>query len=295
MNDFQIKTVSLKDDSYPRLLRETKDPPRTLFYRGILPDPDSMMIAIVGTRKATEEGKMVAREMAGALSKKGITIVSGLALGIDGAAHAGAVDVGGKTVAVLANGLHSVYPVAHEKLAERILGLGGCLFSEYEPGEPPLAYKFLERNRIVAGLSIATVVVETPRRSGALLTARLAAEEGREVFVVPGGARNRNYEGSHLLIRSGARLAFDTLQILEDLDLARPEELQLNFDDDERRILKILAETTEFVTIDKLSEITHLETNIVNQKLTSLLFSGSVAEIGGRFGIKRQENEISHR
>ena len=295
MNDFQIKTVSLKDDSYPRLLRETKDPPRTLFYRGVLPDPDSMMIAIVGTRKATEEGKMVAREMAGALSKKGITIVSGLALGIDGAAHAGAVDVGGKTVAVLANGLHSVYPVAHEKLAERILGLGGCLFSEYEPGEPPLAYKFLERNRIVAGLSIATVVVETPRRSGALLTARLAAEEGREVFVVPGGARNRNYEGSHLLIRSGARLAFDTLQILEDLDLARPEELQLNFDDDERRILKILAETTEFVTIDKLSEITHLETNIVNQKLTSLLFSGSVAEIGGRFGIKRQENEISHR
>ncbi len=295
MNDFEIKTVSLKDDSYPRLLRETKDPPSTLFYRGVLPDPDSMMIAIVGTRKATEEGKTVAREMAGALSRKGITIVSGLALGIDGSAHAGVVDVGGKTVAVLANGLRSVYPAAHEKLAERILGLGGCLFSEYEPGEPPLAYKFLERNRIVAGLGVATVVVEAPRRSGALVTARLAVEGGREVFVVPGGARNRNYEGSHLLIRSGARLALNALQILEDLDLAKPEELQLNFDDDERRILKILAKAPEFVTIDKLSEITHLETNVVNQKLTSLLFSGSIAEIGGRFGIKRQENEISHR
>ena len=295
MNDFEIKTVSLKDDSYPRLLRETKDPPRTLFYRGVLPDPDSMMIAIVGTRKATEEGKAVAREMAGALSRKGIMIVSGLALGIDGAAHTGAVDVGGKTVAVLANGLRSVYPAAHEKLAERILGLGGCLFSEYEPGEPPLAYKFLERNRIVAGLGVATVVVEAPRRSGALVTARLAVEGGREVFVVPGGARNRNYEGSHLLIRSGARLALNALQVLEDLDLAKPEELQLNFDDDERRILKILAEAPEFVTIDKLSEITHLETNVVNQKLTPLLFSGSIAEIGGRFGIKRQENEISHR
>lgn len=292
--DSGIKAVSRKDPSYPRLLKETKNAPRQMFYRGVLPRADEPAVAIVGTRKATEEGKAVARRMAAGLSGKGFAIVSGLALGIDGAAHAGALDAGGRTIAVLGNGLESVYPASHEHLAGEIVEKGGCLISEYQPGEPPLPYKFLERNRIVAGLCIATVVVEAPRRSGALVTARFAAEEGREVFVVPGGARDRNYEGSHLLIRNGARLAADAAQVLEDLagiagfygfavEMAQQE---LSFDREEVLLLETLEKAGIFLTIDKLSEITHLETHIINQKLTFLLLAGIVAEMEGSFGLK---------
>lgn len=288
MADFPIKTVSLKDASYPLLLKETKNPPARLFYRGVLPDSAVAMVAVVGTRKATDEGRMIAKEMAGDLSRKGVIIVSGLALGIDGAAHAGVVASGGKTVAVLANGLDFVYPFSHENLAEKILELGGCLMSEYEPGEPALPYKFLERNRIVAGLSLATIVIEAPKRSGALVTARLAAEEGREVFVVPGGARNKNYEGSHLLVRNGARLASSASHVLEDLGFAEPDQQRLDFDGDERKIVEVLSQSPDFLTIDKLSEITHLETNIINQKITFLLLAGLISETEGRFGVEHK-------
>ncbi len=285
---FAIKTVSLEDASYPRLLKEIRNPPATLFYRGVLPDPDAVTIAIVGTRKATDEGRIIAKGIAGDLSKKGIIVVSGLALGIDGAAHAGVVASAGVTIAVLANGLNFVYPLSHENLAEKILALGGCLLSEYEPDEPALPYKFLERNRIVAGLSLATVVIEAPKRSGALVTARLAAEEGREVFVAPGGVKNRNYEGSHMLIRNGARLVADASQVLEDLNLLEPGQQTFDFDRDENKIMETLSRTADFLTLDKLSEITHLETNTINQKITFLLLAGFLTEIEGRFQLKRK-------
>ncbi len=288
----KIKTVSLGDKSYPRLLRETKNAPSNLFYRGILPSDGEVMVAIVGTRKATEEGRMLAGEIAEGLAREGITVVSGLALGIDGAAQASVVRRKGRTVAVLANGLNSVYPRAHERLLAGILENGGCVISEYPPDDPPYPVRFLERNRIVSGLSLATIVIEAPKRSGALVTARLAAEEGREVFVMPGPARSLNYIGSHLLLRNGARLVSDIEQILEDLKetarnfgylLLENRQRQMLFDGDELLLVSSLRDSADALTIDKLSEITHLETHIISRKLTFLILSGVVDEREGRF------------
>ncbi len=298
MTDPEIKSVSLEDDHYPLLLKETNNPPKTIFYRGVLPKSDEALVAMVGTRKATEEGKIVARTMARELAGSGIAVVSGLALGIDAASHAGALEASsGRTIAVLANGLDAVYPATNERLALEILKSGGCVMSEYQAGEPPLPYKFLERNRIVAGLGIATIVIEAPRRSGSLVTARLAAEEGRDVFVVPGEARNKNYEGSHLLIRNGARLAANAGQILDDLEntaenyglrIGKSVRDKTDFDDEEKIIVSSLEEAGLPLDIDKLSEMTHLETHIINQKLTFLALRGIVVEIEGKFKIKHE-------
>ncbi len=294
MADFEIHTISWKDASYPRLLRETKNAPRNLFYRGVLPRADELMVAIVGTRKATEEGKIIARQMASELSKNGIAVVSGLALGIDAAAHSGSVASGGRTVAVLGNGLGSIFPAANERLAWEILEKGGCIMSEYPSDTPPYRSNFLERNRIVAGLGVATIVLEAPRRSGALVTARFAAEEGREVFVVPGGARNGNYDGSHALIRNGARLAANASQVLEDLEEIAPlygfavrfTQQNLFLDREESVLVDAMRKAAGLLTIDKLSEITHLEIHIINQKLTFLILAGIAAETEGSFGLK---------
>ncbi len=297
MIDFKINTVSLGDETYPLLLRETKGAPIKMFYRGILPSAKEPTIAIVGTRKATEEGKIVASKISEELSREGFTVISGLAMGIDSAAHLGALKTKGKTIAVLANGLKSVYPALNERLASDILENGGSLISEYQPEEPPYQSRFLERNRIIAGLSVATVVIEAPIKSGALTTARFAAEEGRDVFVVPGRVRDKNYEGSHLLIRNGARLVSSSKDILDDIfqtiqdlgmKLGSSTERTDSLDDYETLLLLSLEKSGIPLTIDNLAEITHLEIHIINKKLTFLLLYGLIEEKAGKFGIKKK-------
>jgi len=173
------------DDEYPAQLREVPEAPECLYVRGALAREDALAVAVVGSRLATEYGVGVAEGLGAALAARGITVVSGLARGIDSAAHRGALRVGGRTIAVLGSGADVIYPPENRRLAARIEG-SGAVVSQFAPGTPPLAHHFPLRNRVIAGLSLGVVVVEAAERSGALITARLAAEFGREVMAVPG-------------------------------------------------------------------------------------------------------------
>jgi DNA processing protein len=210
--------ITLFDDAYPALLREIAQAPPLIFAHGdsaVLSEPQ---IAIVGTRQPTSSGQQLAEDFAAHLAKSGIVITSGLALGIDAAAHRGALAAqDGRTVAVMATGLDRVYPARHRDLAHAIVQQGGVLISEFPPGTPALAEHFPRRNRIISGLSLGTLVVEAAVKSGSLITARLAAEQGREVFAIPGSVHNPVARGCHSLIRQGAKLVETAADIIEEL------------------------------------------------------------------------------
>lgn len=293
----RIKCVKKSDANFPELLRSIQNPPAELFYRGA-DLGQSPAIAIVGTRRASPEGREAAREFARALAGRGFEIISGLALGIDGAAHVGALEAGGVTRAVLASGPDSIYPPGHEGLARKILNMGGTVLAEYPPGTPSYPSQFLERNRIVSGLALATIVIEAPAASGALVTARCAAEEGREVYVLPGPARRANFAGSHALIRKGARLVSSVGDALEDLMTltdqypalremlrARTERktaTQIE-DEEQRAVFEAIAGLPDSPDIDKISELTKLPTHAVSRSLTFLTLAGLVKESGDRY------------
>ncbi len=272
----------------PTALRNIPRSPKDLFVRGALGEEPETAIAIVGTRRATAEGMEAARRFGRELAERGIVIVSGLAEGIDAAAHEGCLEGGGRTIAVLAGGLETIYPARHENLASRILEGGGALVSEYPAGTSPQAYRFLDRNRIVSGLSLAVLIVEAPERSGALNTASHAAEQGREVFVLPGPARHPNYVGSHALIRDGARLVTSTEDLLEDLGDALPEACRSGRGSgarerapktaEEESILAALESSTTPLDTDTLIRKTGLSAELVVQAVTFLTVRGEVLE-----------------
>lgn len=216
---FPVRKTTIDEEKFPESLKKIPNFPKELYHQGTLPSNEEVCVTVVGTRKASPLGIEAAGEIARDLSEAGITVVSGLALGIDGAVHRGVLRAGGRTVAVLACGLDRIYPDAHKGLSESILKYGGALISEYPPGTAPLPEQFLARNRIVSGLSLGVVIIEAPFRSGAVSTAHHALEQGKEVFVVPGPARHANYLGSHKLIRDGARLVASARDIMEDLGL----------------------------------------------------------------------------
>jgi len=232
---------------YPRMLREIPDPPGVLFTRGDLLPGDAVAIGIVGTRRATHYGKQQAERLAGALARAGITVVSGLARGIDTAAHRGALAAGGRTVAVLASGVLNIYPPENDGLAEEVAA-NGCVLSEAAPTMPPMSGMFPQRNRIISGMSLGVIVVEAAERSGALITARHAYEQNREVFAVPGQVTSRVSAGPHKLLRDGAKLVTCVDDVLEELGplveptvredgrtMRSPAELKLN--EMEQRVL----------------------------------------------------------
>ncbi len=212
----EIEIVASRDARYPARLREIDNPPRLLYVRGAFAPEDRTAIAIVGTRGATRYGLETAERLARELAEAGFTVVSGLALGIDGAAHRGALDVGGRTLAALGGGVAKIYPREHEGLARRVVE-SGAVFSEYHPLTSPLAGNFPARNRIVAGLALGVLVVESPLRSGSLITARLAAEQNREVFAVPGPVDRETSRGCHRLLREGAALVESVEDVLSAL------------------------------------------------------------------------------
>ncbi|MEZ4754516.1 MAG: DNA-processing protein DprA [Bdellovibrionota bacterium] len=205
-----IRTISLNEENYPELLKQIADPPPILFYRSTLQMPVELppMISIVGSRKAGPEGIEFAKYLGSELAKNGVCVVSGLALGIDACAHLGALESNLElpTIAVLGNGLDRIYPSSNRPISNRILQSGGILLSQFEPDEKPFPANFLNRNRVIAGLSIATIVVQAAKRSGSLATARYAVESGREVFAVPGLPSHKMYEGTNNMIKQGARL-----------------------------------------------------------------------------------------
>lgn len=212
----QVAIVSLNDPAYPRSLREIADPPGVLFVRGALEARDALAIAIVGARHATRYGLAQAERLAGSLSRAGLTIVSGLARGIDGAAHRGALAAGGRTLAVLGSGVLNVYPPEHQELAQQVMNQGAVV-SEAPVRAAPMSGMFPQRNRLISGMTLGVLVIEAARQSGALITARHAAEQGREVFAMPGRVDSRMSHGCHQLIRDGAKLVETPEDVLEEL------------------------------------------------------------------------------
>jgi DNA processing protein len=235
-----VKLLVEGSPAYPAALAEIADPPGLLFQRGELLPSDQLAIAIVGTRHCTSYGKQMAERLATGLARNGFTIVSGLARGIDAAAHEAALQCGGRTIGVLGGGVCKIYPAEHNDLAERVIKQG-ALLSETEPNDDPVKGAFPQRNRIISGLSHGVLVIEASLTSGSLITARLALEQGREVFAVPGRADQEGSRGCHRLIRDGAKLVESIDDILEELGplmkptetitgqvIQHPAELQLN-------------------------------------------------------------------
>ena len=283
-----VRLLLLENPAYPKLLKEISFPPLGLYVKGDCPGRAKLPLSIVGTRKATRDGRDLAKEFAEQLSRAGCVIVSGLALGVDAAAHEGCLNANGKTVAVLANGLDSVYPRQNENLAKKILESGGALISEYPLGAPSLPYRFLERNRIVSGLSRGTLVIEAPEGSGSLVTANFALQENRDIFVIPGPARHPNFTGSHRLIRSGAILATRPEDILEHFGLATqpsPQQKIFSANPQESAILAALGKNSRPLGVDKISELTNLEPRAVNQTLTVAVLRGIIKETEGGYVI----------
>lgn len=219
LGELGIQICTVDDEHYPSLLSEIHDAPPMLYHIGDLLPSDIHSLAIVGTRRATTYGQDIAHYFAQELSQAGLTIISGLAVGIDTSAHQGALDAGGRTIAVLANGLQEIYPAENKYLAEHIVRTGGAIISEYPPTTNPDGRHFPVRNRLISGLSLGVLIVEAPKGSGALYTASAAIDQNRDVFAVPGPLHQSNTYGPHSLIQDGAKLVMDIDDILEELNL----------------------------------------------------------------------------
>ena len=284
-----IQILSDTDPAYPRLLLEIHDPPGVLFVQGQIRPEDALSIAIVGSRHATHYGLAQAERLAASLARAGLTIVSGLARGIDAAAHRGALSAGGRTIAVLGSGLLNIYPPEHRGLAEQVAAQG-ALVSEAPPHSPPMAGAFPQRNRIISGFSMGVIVVEASTRSGALISARHAMEQGRDVFAVPGRVDNRLAQGCHRLIRDGAKLVETADDVLEELgplvapavqadgrEIHHPAELALN--ELEQQVLS--AVSNEPTTVDAVVVASKLPVQQVLATLSVLEMRRLVRRLSG--------------
>jgi DNA processing protein len=275
-----LRFVGRNEPEYPPLLRELHDPPPGLFVRGsaelgLLCRP---AVAIVGARACSPYGSQVARLLARELAAAGLVVVSGLARGIDGEAHRGALDAGGTTVAVLGCGIDRDYPAAHAQLAARLCDRG-LVVSEYAPGVEPAPWRFPARNRVIAALAAATVVVEARERSGALITADFALEAGREVFAVPGEITSTLSSGTNALLRLGATPLTAATDVLEALGVEAPESPPLELDEHATRVLDVLAAAA--AGVDELVRGTGLDAAAVATALAELELAGAVTEAEG--------------
>lgn len=275
------------DPRYPKALREIAQPPPALFWRGDIEVLEIPQLAIVGSRNATPQGLENAQAFAAELARRGLCIASGLALGIDGAAHRGALQAGGSTLAVCATGLDRIYPARHKELAAQIEARG-LLISEFLPGTPPRAEHFPRRNRLISGLSLGVLVVEAARESGSLITAHLANEQGREVFAIPGSIHNVLSRGCHQLIRQGAKLVETADDVLEEIApalgswLRGPAAAEPVPEARAGPLLEALGDDPQ--TLDSLVERLALPVDQVNAMLLELELQGRVAAAsGGRF------------
>lgn len=291
----EIQLILQGDKNFPSALKEILWPPLGIFVKGnldLFSRSTSPAVGIVGTRKATTQGKELARKIAKGLAQHQVTIVSGLALGIDESAHWGAIEANGGTISVLALGLDQVYPRQNIHLARKILELGGCLISEYPIGSSSFPSRFIERNRIISGLGLGIVVIEAPEDSGALATARFALEQNREVFVMPGFSEHYNYAGSHKLLREGARLVTSVEDILEDLNLKEDSEnvslplenaKNLNLDEGQSKVVTVLRSAGKPLEVDEISQLLKIESSLASRSLSFLLLKGIIKEGGGKY------------
>lgn len=276
--------ITQADEAYPSLLRPLPDAPPMLFVRGEITSDDTLSVAIVGTRRASTYGKDAAAYFARELAANGVTIISGMAHGVDAAAHRAAIQTGGRTLAVLGCGIDQVYPRDHSNLAAEITR-HGAVISEFPVGTKPEAYNFPRRNRIISGLSLGVLVVEAPEKSGALITATAAAEQGREVFAVPGNIFNPLGMGANRLIQDGAKLAATVDDVLEELNLAqvthetRKTTIEIAPEsDDERHIMALLS--IEPMHVDEIARNSSMPIAKVTSTLTILELKGLARMVG---------------
>jgi DNA processing protein len=286
------RLLASTDTDYPPLLRQLRDPPAVLFALGDVRILTSVQLAMVGARKASQEGRNTAREFAKVFAQAGVTVTSGLAVGIDAASHEGALLGGGQTVAVCATGLNRVYPTEHADLARRIRA-SGVLLSEFPPGTPPLQMNFPRRNRLISGLSRGTLVVEAARYSGSLVTARRAAEQGRALFAIPGAIHHGLTSGCHKLIREGATLVETPADVLSVMKIPLvPQALVRRGGSGIRggamdKGYEMLLDAVGFepATVDVLVLRSGLSGEAITSMLLTLELEGRIASYpGGRFG-----------
>jgi len=276
-----IQVLTWEDETYPRRLYATAAPPPVLYIRGELIEEDDLAVAVVGTRKMTPYGRQVAEELAEFLSRNSITVVSGLARGVDAAAHRAAIKAGGRTLAVLGCGVDVIYPPENRNIANEIIHRG-AMISDYAPGTPPDSVNFPPRNRIIAGLSMAVVVVEAGEKSGSLITATFAAEQGREVFAVPGNIYNPQSIGTNRLIREGAIPLTQMEDILNILHLTQTSEKRqarrlLPENDVERELLQLLVDQP--LHVDEIGNQCGIPVNQVSAVLVMMELKGLVRQV----------------
>lgn len=278
---FSIQKLLFDDAQFPDGLRRIPEPPQILYCLG---EPSALshvpMIAIVGTRRATRYGLETARVLARDASASGIAVVSGLALGIDAQAHTGALEGKAPTIAVLGSGLNHIVPTTNRRLADRILESGGAIVSEFEPDMPAESWTFPQRNRIIAGLSQATIVVEAPEKSGALITARFALDFNRDVGAIPGEVTSINSRGTNRLLRDGAALIRTLDDIYELLGLEVKQPALDILDESDENVLRLLESPQNTET---LAESCALPVQKLLRILTRLELSGRIKNIGGSF------------
>ncbi len=292
----KIEIIKKSSRNYPEILKEIPDAPKQLYVRGSLPKDHNLNFAIVGTRAASDYGRTLAFKIAKELAELGFNIVSGLALGIDTQAHLGALEGKGKTTAVMGSAIddNSIYPSENLNLVKKIISLGGAVISEYEPGTKSEIWFFPERNRIISGLSRGVLVVEAPEKSGALITARAALEQNREVFAIPGSIFSKNSCGTNNLIKSGAKMVTTVDDILEELNLTDLKTVSLRdisrrekkekLNPEEQLILGIIEK--EPIQIDKICKISEMAAGQVLSIVSVLEIRGIIKNIGGSKFVK---------
>lgn len=277
-----IKAFTWLDESYPFLLAQINQPPPVLYYRGSFLPADQKAVAIVGTRQMSAYGRQLTHDTAFYLAANNVTVVSGLARGVDAVAHLASLEAGGRTLAVLGSGLDVIYPPEHRKMAEMIAE-SGAIISDYPPGTPPEGINFPPRNRIISGLSLATLVIEAGDRSGALITAKFAADQGREVFAVPGSVLSPVSKGTNRLIANGAIPMTNPADLLQALKIptktSQPDTEDPVLNERESRILKVLA--NDSVHIDELAARLDLAIETLSAELILMELKGLVQRDNG--------------
>lgn len=288
------QVLTLLDEDYPKLLKQIDQAPPVLYVRGTLLPADDFAVAMVGTRRISAYGQQITRDTSLYLAGHGLTIVSGLARGVDALAHQAALQAGGRTIAVLGSGVDVIYPPEHRQLAEAIIE-NGAIISDYPMGTQPEGVNFPPRNRIISGLSLATVVVEAGERSGALITADFAVEQGRDVFAVPGNILSPASKGTNRLIQKGAYALVSPQDVLDVLDLTQVEDYKtarqvLPADTTEAKILQSMD--YEPVHVDQICNDVGLAVEKVTAALTMMELKGLVQHVGGmRYAAVREINK----
>lgn len=290
LHQADVRVVTLNDKNYPANLKETFNPPPLIYYRGSLDFLKNNCLAVVGTRKFSAYGAQITADLVSQLSQNGLTIVSGLALGIDALAHQAALSAQGQTIAVLGSGVDKacVYPSSHRYLADKIIASGGGIISEYPIGTNPTKYTFPMRNRIISGLSRGVLVIEAPESSGALITAKYALEQNRDIFAVPGSIYSLNSTGTNNLIKQGAKLVLNADDILTELNMQTvfcAAKNEPKFDKSEEKMIWDLL-SKEPAHIDKIKKMSTLNINVLLSALTVMELKGLIKDTGGRNYIK---------